>query len=554
MEEEGVKPNMKTRSPRGGGGGIAEHEDKKRAIAGNQCILGTHGGEDIAGNEGKERAIAGNQSDGRECFNCHGATNVTLCQTVITCAQDETCYQRQTSGLNGLDIEMGCQAETMCSDTSSLNHGSAGIVGRSVNTRTSESCHECCSTDRCNSGLCSHRHPSDCIDDPTVDCARMNSLFNMCSTSAEHAAQVCPRFCRLCNYTNGNWAEWSSWSACSITCGNFSQSRTRTCTNPSPSPDGRPCLGESVQHQLCIFKPCPVDGGWSAWGAWGTCSATCGVGIKHRDRTCSNPTPSRFGNHCFGESRDDKICVLMSCTDGAWSTWRSWSTCSASCGGGVQRRHRYCNNPAPSVMGHNCAGTDEQTNICNSFNCYAKDGKIRLSGNSSASYYKGRVEIFLNNRWGTVCDDSFDNEDAMVVCHMLGFKRSGAVAKSSAYFGEGSSSLPIQLDDVSCSGTEQSIVDCTHSAIGTHNCGHGEDASVICQLRASALQGKTQLKPSISLIPIDTIEAERPPYRGRHNWNRASTLLRQSKVKPSIVLTAAEQTEAEHRPYCGRTN
>ncbi|WAR31220.1 HMCN1-like protein, partial [Mya arenaria] len=312
---------------------------------------------------------------------------------------------------------------------------------------------------------------------------------------------------------NGNWAEWSSWSACSITCGNFSQSRTRTCTNPSPSPDGRPCLGESVQHQLCIFKPCPginllgtnvlivfelsvseikciafiVDGGWSAWGAWGTCSATCGVGIKHRDRTCSNPTPSRFGNHCFGESRDDKICVLMSCTggrsiskhhvllrqivfyfnmdhlplldghwsnwgtwsscpvtcgggilhrerlcnhpapslfgrfcdgdneqtkvcninpclvrstnnfqtvynlttyhltllvandtrdvliaDGAWSTWRSWSTCSASCGGGVQRRHRYCNNPAPSVMGHNCAGTDEQTNICNSFNCYAK--------------------------------------------------------------------------------------------------------------------------------------------------------------------------------------
>ncbi|WAR31221.1 NETR-like protein [Mya arenaria] len=125
---------------------------------------------------------------------------------------------------------------------------------------------------------------------------------------------------------------------------------------------------------------------------------------------------------------------------------------------------------------HNCGHGEDAGVIC------TLNGKIRLSGNSSASYYKGRVEIFLNNRWGTVCDDSFDNEDAMVVCHMLGFKRSGAVAKSSAYFGEGSSSLPIQLDDVSCSGTEQSIVDCTHSAIGTHNCGHGEDASVICQL------------------------------------------------------------------------
>ncbi|XP_052773120.1 neurotrypsin-like [Mya arenaria] len=108
------------------------------------------------------------------------------------------------------------------------------------------------------------------------------------------------------------------------------------------------------------------------------------------------------------------------------------------------------------------------------------DGAVRLSG-SGPNSYQGRVEIYLNNTWGTICDDSFDNEDAQVVCRMLGLSRSGAVAKSSAYFGPGSSSMPILLDDISCSGSESSVLSCSHRPIETHNCGHGEDAGVICK-------------------------------------------------------------------------
>ena len=51
------------------------------------------------------------------------------------------------------------------------------------------------------------------------------------------------------------------------------------------------------------------------------------------------------------------------------------------------------------------------------------DGDIRLVGGSTA--VEGRVEVCLNNVWGAVCDDSFNSEEARVVCGQLGFQRSG---------------------------------------------------------------------------------------------------------------------------------
>ncbi|XP_071492673.1 MAM and LDL-receptor class A domain-containing protein 1-like isoform X7 [Diadema antillarum] len=100
---------------------------------------------------------------------------------------------------------------------------------------------------------------------------------------------------------------------------------------------------------------------------------------------------------------------------------------------------------------------------------------VRLRNGSN--YNEGRVEVFVDYQWGTVCDDSWDLNDADVICRMLGF--SGATsALQSAYFGEGSG--PIWLDNVQCSGSESDINQCAHNGFGSHNCVHGEDAGVIC--------------------------------------------------------------------------
>ena len=101
---------------------------------------------------------------------------------------------------------------------------------------------------------------------------------------------------------------------------------------------------------------------------------------------------------------------------------------------------------------------------------------VRLSGGGSGT--EGRVEVFFNGQWGTVCDDSWDINEASVVCRWLGY---GAAQRAStqAEFGQGVG--PIQLDDLACSGQERSLFDCSHNGLQQHNCGHGEDAGVVCQ-------------------------------------------------------------------------
>ena len=101
-------------------------------------------------------------------------------------------------------------------------------------------------------------------------------------------------------------------------------------------------------------------------------------------------------------------------------------------------------------------------------------GSIRLSGNSLSA---GRVEIFYDNQWGTICDEGWEMNDANVVCRQLGFPRASGAFRG-AHHGQGTG--PIWMNGLACSGSESHLYDCRHRGWGYHDCTHSRDASVEC--------------------------------------------------------------------------
>ncbi|NXD94842.1 DMBT1 protein, partial [Chaetorhynchus papuensis] len=120
---------------------------------------------------------------------------------------------------------------------------------------------------------------------------------------------------------------------------------------------------------------------------------------------------------------------------------------------------------------HNCWHGEDASVIC------AAPPPPQLRLESGGDRCSGRVEVYHDGKWGTVCDDYFNMNSANVVCRQLNCGQAVSVLGLS-YFGP--SGKMIQLDDVQCRGTEPHLWDCRHAGWGRHNCGPNEDVGVIC--------------------------------------------------------------------------
>ncbi|XP_057608016.1 adhesion G protein-coupled receptor B3 isoform X1 [Chionomys nivalis] len=212
------------------------------------------------------------------------------------------------------------------------------------------------------------------------------SQWSTCSVTCGQGSQVRTRTCvspygthcsgplresRVCNNTalcpvHGVWEEWSPWSLCSFTCGRGQRTRTRSCTPPQYG--GRPCEGPETHHKPCNIALCPVDGQWQEWSSWSHCSVTCSNGTQQRSRQCT--AAAHGGSECRGPWAESRECYNPECTaNGQWNQWGHWSGCSKSCDGGWERRVRTCQGAA--LTGQQCEGTGEEVRRCSEQRCPA---------------------------------------------------------------------------------------------------------------------------------------------------------------------------------------
>jgi len=114
---------------------------------------------------------------------------------------------------------------------------------------------------------------------------------------------------------NGGYSEWSEYSTCSASCGEGEQIRERACINPVPQNGGDGCeaLGSATESRPCKIKECPINGGYGAWTTYGACSKTCGSGLKQKTRKCDQPTPAHGGADCEGPASHSVQCNTQPC-------------------------------------------------------------------------------------------------------------------------------------------------------------------------------------------------------------------------------------------------
>ncbi|XP_065925067.1 A disintegrin and metalloproteinase with thrombospondin motifs adt-1-like [Magallana gigas] len=200
-------------------------------------------------------------------------------------------------------------------------------------------------------------HSSHCV---AVKVNNDGTLYQI--TYPQLCTKSLPTLCEKSTRVDGNWASWGVWSQCPVTCGGGTIQRSRECTNPPPKHGGSDCVGDAVESKPCNTNPCPVDGNWSSWSPWGNCSSDCGKGEQWRSRECNNPKPEHNGKDCEGDERQRQECIGCPFKK-ELTLWTPWSTCSVTCGKGIQSRSRRCDLKDDEK--HLCGYEEKDERECN---------------------------------------------------------------------------------------------------------------------------------------------------------------------------------------------
>ena len=108
---------------------------------------------------------------------------------------------------------------------------------------------------------------------------------------------------------------------------------------------------------------------------------------------------------------------------------------------------------------------------------YSCSVAVRLAGGSSEA--EGRVEVYINGEWGTVCGESWDPLDSKVVCRQLGYKGVNHTFSDTSQHNFGAGTGQSWLTDLRCTGSEANLLQCPNGVVESV-CSLSHDVGVVC--------------------------------------------------------------------------
>lgn len=199
------------------------------------------------------------------------------------------------------------------------------------------------------------------------------------------------------------------------------------------------------------------------------CSAPQQLAVAYRNSEC-----------CSGSDCDESIQL---------PNYVSWSTCHDECQKNEECLGFQFGKDLPDPETDRCTGPNYCacwliTGACpdmaankayDAFLFHVPTIPVRLMSHEGQSY-KGRLEIYHNGEWGSVCSTAFSKKNAFVICGMQGLL-GGEIMKTGSF---PTGSGPIWMDNVQCHGKEKVVWRCGFSGWGNHNCDHLTDVGIEC--------------------------------------------------------------------------